>query len=349
MINPHATTPLWNTDTVWGETFMMMKDENGVAEAPFLFTPIEILQVSSYDGKIIYEKDVDWTVADGKLRLTEGSRIFAYTYDELYPTEKPENASTFPMNDRFLLFGEGGFFINNQIAVDYTCARGGWTGVVPQLAEKALPRSFKLLRGDKPMNLLFYGDSITFGANCTSHIGMNTPNVCYGKMLHYMLSERYGDHIQYINTAKSGMDTNWAVENVEERVIAHAPDLVVLAFGMNDGSKTPEKFEENIRTVIDKVRAKHPDCEFILVASTLPNPMLTDPKAPFWGNQRFFKERLDAIAADYSGVAVANIRDVHKYLIEHKRFMDLTSNQINHPNDFLYRVHAHFLAGMLID
>ncbi len=199
------------------------------------------------------------------------------------------------------------------------------------------------------MNLLFYGDSITFGANCTSHIGMNTPNVCYGKMLHYMMSERYGDHTQYINTAKSGMDTNWAVQNVEERVIAHDPDLVVLAFGMNDGPKTPEQFEKNILTVIDKVRAKHPDCEFILVATSLPNPMLTDPKAPFWGNQRFFKERLDAIAADHSGIAVANIRDMHKYLIEHKRFMDLTSNQVNHPNDFLYRCHAHFLAGMLID
>ena len=349
MVKSEMLIPVWDTDTIWGETFMMMKDENGVAEAPFLFTPIEVLQVTSYDGKTIYEKDVDWTVANGKLRLTENSRIYAYTYDELYPTEKPTDVASFPMNDRFLLFGEGNFFINKQITVDYTCARGSWTGIVPQLADKTLPRSFKLLRGDEPINLLFYGDSITYGANCTSHIGINTPNVCYGKMLHYMLSQRYGDHIQYINTAKSGMDSNWAVENVEERVIEQAPDLVVLAFGMNDGAKTPEKFEDNIRKVIDATREKHPDCEFILLASSLPNPMLTDPKAQFWGNQRFFKENLDAIAADYSGVAVANIRDIHKYLLDHKRFMDLTSNQVNHPNDFFYRCHAHFLAGMLID
>lgn len=349
MIKPEMLIPVWNTDTVYGETFMMMKDENGVAEAPFLFEPIEVLQVTSYNGNTIYEKDVDWTVVDGKLRLTESSRIHAYTYDELYPVEKPEGVGSFPMHDRFLLFGEGDFFINKQIVVDYTCARGEWTGVIPQLADKALPRSFKLLRGGEPINLLFYGDSITAGANCTSHIGMNASGVCYGKMLHYMMTERYGDHIRYINTAKSGMDTNWAVENVEERVIDQAPDLVVLAFGMNDGPKSPEQFEKNIRTVIEKTREKCPNCEFILVATSLPNPMLTDPKAHFWGNQRFFKERLDAIAADYSGIAVANIRDMHKYLIENKRFMDLTSNQVNHPNDFLYRCHAHFLAGMLID
>lgn len=349
MVKPEMLIPVWDTDTVWGETFMMMKDENGVAEAPFLFEPIEILQVTSYDGQQIYEKDVDWTVTNGKIRLTENSRIYAYTYDELYPVEKPEDLPSFPMNDRHLVFGEDNFFVNNQITVNYTCARGSWTGVIPQLADHSLPRSFRMLRSSEPMNLLFYGDSITFGANCTPHIGMDTPNVCYGKLLHYMLSQRYGDHIHYINTAKSGMDTNWAVENVEQRVIAHAPDLMVLAFGMNDGSKTPEQFEANIRKVITATREKHPDCEFILVASSLPNPMLTDPQAPFWGNQRFFKERLDAIAADYTGIAVANIRDVHKYLMEHKRFMDLTSNQVNHPNDFFYRIHAQYLAGMLIE
>jgi lysophospholipase L1-like esterase len=349
MVKPEMLIPVWNTDTVFGETFMMMKDENGVAEAPFLFAPMEILQVTSYNGEITYEEDVDWVVVDGKLRLTENSRIHAFTYDELYPLEKPEEFPSFPMNDRFLLFGEGNFFINKQIAVTYTCARGDWAGIVPQLADKQLPRSFDLLRNGEPMNLLFYGDSITEGANCTSRIGIEGPKTCYGKLLHHMLTQRYGDHIQYINTAKSGMDSNWAVENLEERIIAKEPDLVVLAFGMNDGSKTPEKFEENIRKVVTATREKLPQCEFILVATSLPNPMLTDPKAPFWGNQRFFKERLDAIANDFNGVAVANIRDMHRYLIEHKRFMDLTSNQVNHPNDFFYRMHSHFLAGMLID
>ena len=69
------------------------------------------------------------------------------------------------------------------------------------------PRSFKLLRGGKTMNLLFYGDSITAGANCTQHIGINTPNASYGKILHAMLCERYGEQITFTNTAVGSKET----------------------------------------------------------------------------------------------------------------------------------------------
>lgn len=349
MIHPQTLTPVWDTDTVWEESFMFMREENGVAEAPFLYTPTEILKVTSSDGATVYEEGVDWVLADGKLRLTEDSRIHAYTYDELYPKDKPAVGGSFPMNDRFLLFGEDRFFLKKQIAVTYICARGGWDGPLPQLADKELPRTFELLRGGKSMNLILYGDSITRGANNTEEQNVYPFQPCYGRMLHHALCEHYGEQITYVNTAVGGKDSNRAVAEVEERVNAHNPDLVVLAFGMNDGAKEPEAFEANIRTIIERVRAKHPACEFILVATSLPNAMLTDPKAPFWGNQRFFKERLDAIAADTAGTVVANIRDVHKYLLTRKRFMDLTSNQVNHPNDFFYRIHAQFLAGMLID
>ncbi len=342
-------TPVWDTDLVWEESFMFMKDENGVAEAPFLYPPIEILKVTSSDGATVYEEGVDWVLADGKFRLTDSSRIYAYTYDELYPREKPAVGGSFPMNDRFLLFGEDRTFIKNQISVTYTCARGGWDGPLPTLADHELPRTFGLLRSGKPMNLVFYGDSITAGANNTEKQGVYPFQPCYGKLLHHALCERYGEQITYVNTAVGGKETDWAIAEVEGRVNAHDPDLVVLAFGMNDGRKAPEVFEKNIRTVIDKVRAKQPNCEFILVATSLPNRILTDSKAPFWSNQRFFKENLDAIAADYAGTVVANIRDVHKFLLSRKRFMDLTSNQVNHPNDFFYRIHAQYLAGMLIE
>ena len=59
-------------------------------------------------------------------------------------------------------------------------------------------------------------------------------------------------------------------------------------------------------------------------------------------------EALSEIAKDTEGVAVADIGGVHRYMQERKRFIDMTSNNVNHPNDFFYRVHAQFLAGMLI-
>jgi hypothetical protein len=106
---------------------------------------------------------------------------------------------------------------------------------------------------------------------------------------------------------------------------------------------------KNTREIIRKVREKKADCEFLLVATSLPNPILTDPKAKFWGYQEEHMTALSEIAKDTAGVAVADIGGVHRYMQQRKRFVDMTSNNVNHPNDFFYRVHAQFLAGMLID
>ena len=171
-------------------------------------------------------------------------------------------------------------------------------------------------------------------------------------MLIQSLEAHYGGPINFINTSVGGKDTNWAVDNIDANINDHNPDLLIIAFGMNDGGKSPELFEERIRTMVRLVREKHSLCEIILVATSLPNPILTDPKAKFWGNQEFFLERLNAIAADSSlggGIAVANITDMHRYLLSKKSFQDLTSNNVNHPNDFFYRCYAQFLYGMLTE
>ncbi len=343
-----AIHPVRDTDIVYNESCMPVRDENGIVEMPLLFPPKEILCVTSADEKTVYEQGTDWELVNGKLRLTDSCAAYAFTEAELYPTEKPTDIGSFPMNDRYLLFGEGDFFIKRQLAVTYT-TDGAWDGARPALADKKLPRSFAKLRNRDLLNLVFFGDSITYGADSSASLNIPPHRPGYARQLHEALCDHYSEYITYINTAVGGKETNWAVDTVEERVNAYSPDLVVLAFGMNDGDKSPAAFEANIREVIRRVRDKHPLCEFILVATSLPNPLLTDPRAQFWGNQAHFKDALDAIAADTDGTVVANIRDMQSVLLDHKRFIDLTSNQVNHPNDFFYRCYAQFLAGMLID
>lgn len=41
-----------------------------------------------------------------------------------------------------------------------------------------------------------------------------------------------------------------------------------------------------------------------------------------------------------TGVAVTEFGSMHKCLLEKKRFIDMTGNNVNHPNDFLIRCHA---------
>ncbi len=101
--------------------------------------------------------------------------------------------------------------------------------------------------------------------------------------------------------------------------------------------------------MVEAVRAQHPACEFILVATSTPNPILTDEKAPFWGNQCRFGAALECIAQDpaYGGIAVADITGMQAALHSRKRFIDTTGNHVNHPNDFFHRLYAQFLCGML--
>ncbi len=343
-------TPIWDTDIVWGESLTMIRDEQGVAEAPLLYHPIQILRVTNIDGSEEYEEGVDWEWKNNKFCLTKRSRIYCFTEEEIYPSKPHPTVETFSMNGRYLFHPGNSYFIEKQIFVTYTCEKGQWQGVTPGFAERKLPRTFELLRNGKKMNLVFYGDSITVGADASVRHKLPPYQDGYAKIVYDALVEEYGPQITYTNTAVGGKETNWAVDNVEENVNTYNPDLVVLAFGMNDGDKSPEEFEERIRTLIRLIREKNPECEFILVATSLPNRLLTDPKARFWGNQWQFKEALDRIEEDSNvqNVVVADITNMHRYLIENKRFEDMSSNMINHPNDFFHRCYAQFFIEMLI-
>ena len=39
---------------------------------------------------------------------------------------------------------------------------------------------------------------------------------------------------------------------------------------------------------------------------------------------------------------------VHKELLNHKSYQDMTGNNINHPNDYLIRWYAQFISGLLV-
>jgi len=344
-------TPIWDTEIVYDESLMMLFDENGIAEAPLLFDPIEIISVTDSKGKKVYEENIDYIIKNGKLRLTENSRIFAFKQEEFFLDEELEGRC-FPIYDKYLRFSEGDFFISRQIVVTYICKKGEWKGVRPQLVDFLIPNTFSKLRSGENFNLVVFGDSISSGCNNTKSLNIPPYQPGYADLLYMALEERYGNNITYVNTSCGGKESVWAINNVEERVNAHNPDLVIYGFGMNDGGKTPEEFEKNVREFISCVIKKNSNCDFLLIATTLPHAILTDSRAKFCGNQHLFKERLDSIASDpklKGRVAVADITAMHKYLIENKRFIDMTSNNVNHPNDFLYRCYANFLKEMLCD
>lgn len=196
------------------------------------------------------------------------------------------------------------------------------------------------------MKIVYYGDSITAGCDASSMWNIEPFAPQLSELVTMELKTRWGyEEIEEVNTAVGGTDSAWGLTEIEERVCAHRPDLVVLGFGMNDGGGVnPRRYEANVREMIRKVRKAMPEAEFLLIATMLPNPDGTG-----WTCfQPMYQWNLKKIAAQTPGVAVAPMTDVSEYILSQKDFEHVTGNGINHPNDFLVRVYAQVLAASLV-
>ncbi len=342
-------TPIWDTETVWGESITFFKDENGEARAPLLFSPIDILSVTDARGETEYEHGRDYIIDGGEIVRTKNSRMFAFEKSELYP-EIEIKGKTYPIPNGNILVGECSFFHDRQISVTYTCKKGEWQGIKPKFAEKELPNTVKALKEGRDLSFLVYGDSICVGAQSSGICNVPPYQSNYFNLLCDALEEKTGSKIKRENPSVGGKNSAWGANNAKELVAIKGFDLLIIGFGMNDGYTPESDFKKNIVKIIDCVRKTNPNCEIILIATSTPNPIMTHPDACFWRNQCKFKDVLYEIArekAPSGAIAVANITDMQKYLHTRKRFTDTTSNNVNHPNDFFYRLYAQYLYGML--
>lgn len=341
--------PIWKGNTVYNETVMFVPNAKTkeIESAPLIYTPDKILSVRSFDLTKEYKEGVDYVVENGRIKLTDRTRIPTWKYDEYYC----RNVIGFDLPSisapgRHLKYGAGATFQKTQVCVTYT-HKDAWKGAVPAYQGSKLPKTMQFLTQKKPLSIVYNGDSITVGAESSKWNNIAPFAPIWTQMVTEELKAVYGGSIQETNTAVGGMDSKWGLDNVQENINKHNPNLVVLGFGMNDGTQgvKPEQFQSNIEKTIQAVRAKHPNCEFILVSTTLPNP---DVSGPWTQYQPDYQDVLEAIAGRTSGVAVAKMTDMHTHLLRLKRYWDMTGNNINHPNDFLARVYAQVVSQVLV-
>ncbi len=342
--------PVWDTDVMWEESVTFVMDRDGTAKAPLLFPPKKILRVTDARGQKEYFENTDWVVADDMIIRTSDSSMFVFSESVLYPYEAGNE--TFKIPNGNLKEGKGSFFHDRQIVVSYTCEKGKWTGIKPEYQSSRLPKVTEKIKNGETLKFLVYGDSISVGAQSSGILNVPPYQKNYFNLLCDALENKTGCTILRENPSVGGKDITWAAENAEELVGSKTFDLLILGFGMNDGWKTPEQFEEGVKKVIVCAKKTNPDAEALLIATSTPNPIMTHEEARFWGNQYRFKESLEKLVEELapdSGMAVADITSMQKYLHGRKRFIDTTANNVNHPNDFFYRLYAQFLMGMLAE
>ncbi len=332
-------SPVWKSDIIYDESLTMVC-KDGVCKAPLLFQPEAILSVTSADKMNIYEEGVDWVLEGQEIILTPNSNIFCFQEEELtFEYELPGQCFK-RLDGKYELFSEEHFFHDRQISVTYR-KKAGHLDIQPEPCKCKLPRTIKKLENRKTTKILLYGDSISAGSNSSAFTGVSPFQPSWGKLVVDKLERHYQTEVEFVNTSVGGMASNWGAENAFERVAVYEPDLAIIAFGMND--RVPgEQFLAWIQEVIRVVRTKSPNTEFILCGTTMPNRELEG----FLAYQEEYAEQLRTLAE--TGIVVADFGNMQAELLKVKRFIDLTGNNVNHPNDFMIRCHAQFIAEMLL-
>ncbi|MBQ7714531.1 MAG: hypothetical protein IJT70_01545 [Clostridia bacterium] len=344
------TKRYWQGDVVINESYYPLCNQDGSISPAALMYDIKRI-VSVRDGALgtEYKYGIDYTVTeDGKFQVIPTGSISKIAYNRFYSATKPNDGAPWQqrVSGGYIYCHEGSTFHCAQLAITYVHEEG-WDKFVPESKIDMLPNTLSKLENKQHLSVVFYGDSITYGCNASGlSISYANPYMpLWADMTVAGLKAYYEyNDISYVNTAVGGKTSEWGAEEAQTRVAAYSPDLVFIAFGMNDGSLgiSVQNFKGYIESIIATARAANPNCEFVIISSIVANP-----ETLFVGLQEDYLPVLRQIEQNYSGVALADVMTSHKTLLTIKKYSDMTGNNVNHPNDFFIRYYAQTMLTTL--
>lgn len=350
-------SPLWAGDVVYDETVMLLTDRQGVLPTISLLCPAEqILSVFDYSLNKKYAENRDFALSpSGCIAVPANSALYetACRYDKYY------QESYIPEVNRPMLGGgaqirteasrTSGGLTEFQIRVTYR-RRNIFPDVIPPDKQSLLPRTSGRMIGGEECTIALLGDSISAGWSASGFVGREPHQPPYFTLFTEAVRRRCS--VREYNFSVGGKTSVWGREKAQtDALAAVSPDLAIIAFGMNDGAierLTGEVFRDNIAAIIRAVRSRCAHTEFILVSPMLPNAELCyEEGVSVLRHHAKYPAELAKLESEFAGVAVADVTSVHRALLCRKAYRDMSSNNINHPNDFMHRVYAQVLLRTL--
>ncbi len=338
--------PFWVGTVMEGESVLFVRDGGGKpAKASVIFPISQVLAVRNSAGDVTYEEGNDYTWSSGsrEIVIPAGSRIPVRTPADL---RRPAGTQKYKLTHRDgngeIFFGSKLEYHEMQTCITYRHEAGQWKSEIPRFEGSLLPSSVHKLLNKQLLKIVVVGDSISAGCNASGWAESAPWQPAYPELLQQYLQERFVTKVEIHNPSVSGTDTKWVLDKLD-KVVETQPDLVIVAFGMNDASGRPAaEYQKNISAIVAGISERQPNCEFILVASM--------PGNRDWATLQpeLFPQYRDALKAlSRPGVAVADLTSIWSGFLEHKQDRDLTGNGVNHPNDFGHRVYAQVLGTLL--
>ncbi len=336
--------PLAAGGVVYRESCLPMADARGGEVVLKLIWPaktiIEVVHLGT--GEKLREGS-DWILRDGKLVLPAGTAAPVQIADEFFLSEHKDKQGNITQVRGSIKLKEGGWYHERQMEVTYEPAARDWRWPAALSGIDDLPRAKKLLAAKAPLSVIVFGDSISAGFNCSRLDGLWPYQPAYGELVARELRRVYGAPVTVMNHARAGGTSGHAATQAGAQVAWFKPDLVLLAFGMNERNEERRvSYRENMEKIIDIVRARSPETEFVIITPMLNNPVQQAGLAPV----KFIRD--EALKIRRPGVAHVDLTGTELALLERKNYLDLSGNGANHPNDFLHRVYAMRVLEVLL-
>lgn len=201
----------------------------------------------------------------------------------------------------------------------------------------------KKLRRKEDVSLLIYGDSISNAANSSGEMGLPPHAAPWHEAAAARAAGISGAAVRVYNRSRSGYGTVWGASAAAEMTGKTEADALVVAFGMNDATEnlSAEEYGRNIRRILAERNRTQKDC--ILISSVLPNP---DSSRAVPRLRLAYREKLFGIARE-NGCALIDMTAVSEYFFRRKLYCEISGNNFNHPNDFIYKFYEDALADLL--
>ena len=322
-----AMQPFWLGRKVYNEAVLMLSEDGKPAVGRLLFQPTRIISVQDYGLATNYTKGNDYTLDGRTLVCTTSSRMPQLRAEDLLKGEFKWNVV-------------GG----KQVMVTYE-HDDSWNHPYPSYVGGGLPQTIKKLKAHEPLTVVAYGDSIThgYGESRLSHIPPFLPP--WPELFVQRLGPIYQDRqIQLYNSSQSGATSKWGKEFAGRMVASLNPDLVLIAFGQNDfWSIPPNSFATNIANIIQTVRGKNPNAEFILISTLRYDPAYTT-NAEYWNRVGEYAKKLKAMTGP--GVQFVDMTAISEWVYAAKKPDDCLNDPL-HPNDYFARWYAQSVVAAL--
>ena len=322
-----AMQPFWLGHEVYNEAVLMLSQDGKPAEGRLLFRPTRIISVQDYGLSTHYLQPSDYTVQGRTLICTTSSSMPRVRDKDLQKGKFNWN----PISGK-------------QVMVTYE-HEDTWEHPFPKYVGNGLPNTMEKLEARKPLTIVAYGDSIThgYGESRLFHIRPFLPP--WPELFVHRLTEIFHDeHIQFYNSSQSGVTSQWGKDYAQRMVASLNPDLVLIAFGQNDYTKTsPNAFVTNITNIIYEVRRKNPAAEFLLISPLRFDPAYTT-NPEYWNTVGEYAKMLKAVTQP--GVQFVDMTAISEWVYTTKKPKDCMNDSF-HPNDYFARWYAQSLVTAL--